>query len=496
MTVRPFKIAGRIIIILWLVMIALLLRKNYFKPVPSLLHPELKGGIMEMKEEWMGIYLKGEKIGYSVSRIDKIENGYELREQAVIDLTVMGTPQRVSTTLQSVVNQDLSLKSFIFHLGSGVARFIVSGQVNGRKLALKVDTAGRKEEKVLELKDTPFLSYHVKPFLLSQGMAVGKRYRRQFFDPSTLSNNEVLLEVEGKEKMVSKKKEITAYRIRESFKGFTVTSWVGEDGETIQEESPLGFVLKSETKEEALSKLPEGRGTDIIELSAVPVSGLIGKPYPRYLKVRMKGIGFDPPTAERVQGFKVEGGRQKFNKGVLEITQEDLKRVASYPIPYQNRDLKVFCEPSLLIQSDDQVIVSEAKNIVGKERDAVTVVKMLLNWMHDNIEKRPTMSIPSAREVLKMRVGDCNEHAALFTAFARSLGIPARICGGIVYSRGSFYYHAWDEVFLQDWVSVDPLMNQFPADATHIKLVEGDLDKQLPLLGLLGKLKVEVVEYR
>jgi len=306
----------------------------------------------------------------------------------------------------------------------------------------------------------------------------------------------VLLEVEGREKMVSKKKEITAYRIKESFKGFTVTSWVGEDGETVKEESPLGFVLKSETKEEALSKLPKGRGTDIIELSAVPVSGLIGKPYPRYLKVRMKGIGFDPPTAERVQGFKVEGGRQTVKGDVVEIAQEDLKNISSYSIPYRKNELKIFCEPSLLIQSDDQVIISEAKKIVGKERDAVTVVKMLLNWMHDNIEKRPTMSIPSAREVLKMRAGDCNEHAALFTAFARSLGIPARICGGIVYSRGSFYYHAWDEVFLQDWISVDPLMNQFPADATHIKLVEGDLDKQLPLLGLLGKLKVEVVEYR
>jgi hypothetical protein len=210
----------------------------------------------------------------------------------------------------------------------------------------------------------------------------------------------------------------------------------------------------------------------------------------------MKGIGFDPPTAERVQGFKVEGGRQTVKGDVVEIAQEDLKNISSYSIPCRKNELKIFCEPSLLIQSDDQVVVSEAKNIVGKERDAVTVVKMLLNWMHDNIEKRPTMSIPSAREVLKMRVGDCNEHAALFTAFARSLGIPARICGGIVYSRGSFYYHAWDEVFLQDWVSVDPLMNQFPADATHIKLVEGDLDKQLPLLGLLGKLKVEVVEYR
>lgn len=106
------------------------------------------------------------------------------------------------------------------------------------------------------------------------------------------------------------------------------------------------------------------------------------------------------------------------------------------------------------------------------------------------------MSIPSAREVLTVRVGDCNEHTALFTAFARSLGIPTKICGGIVYSQGYFYYHAWTEVFLNRWVSVDPLMNQFPADATHIRLVEGDLDKQLPLLGLVGKLKIEVIAYR
>jgi hypothetical protein len=448
---------------------------------------------MEVKEEWMGIYLKGEKLGYSVNRIEKTETGYELSEQALMDLTVMGTPQRVSTMLESVVNQDLSLKSFIFHLTSGVTRFIVSGQVEGKNLVLKTNTGGKSETRILEMKDVPYLSYHIKPFLLSQGLGLGKKYRQKFFDPSTLSNNEVLLEVEGKERAVVKGEEVPVYRIKESFKGFTVTAWVKEDGETVKEESPLGFVLKKETKKEALSMLPKGRGTDIISMSAVPVSSMIHKPHPRYLKVRMKGVELG---SSGVQELRVEGGRQHFNRDMLEVVQENLEDVSSYPIPYKKRDLDEFLGASLLIQSDDPGIAAEAKGIIGSKRDAVMVIKLLLNWMKKNIEKKPTMSIPSAREVLKTKAGDCNEHAALFTAFARSLGIPTKICGGIVYSKGYFYYHAWTEVFLNNWVSVDPLMNQFPADATHIRMVEGDLDKQLPLLGLLGKLNIEVIAYR
>ena len=70
--------------------------------------------------------------------------------------------------------------------------------------------------------------------------------------------------------------------------------------------------------------------------------------------------------------------------------------------------------------------------------------------MHSIIEKKPTVSLPSALEVLKTRVGDCNEHTALYVAMARALGIPARIAVGLVYLRGAFYYHAWAEVWLEE----------------------------------------------
>jgi transglutaminase-like putative cysteine protease len=65
-----------------------------------------------------------------------------------------------------------------------------------------------------------------------------------------------------------------------------------------------------------------------------------------------------------------------------------------------------------------------------------------------------------------------------------------------------FYYHAWAEVWLSDpagqgrWVAVDPTFNQVPADATHLRLVEGDFERMLNVMQVMGKLRVEVVEYQ
>jgi len=117
-------------------------------------------------------------------------------------------------------------------------------------------------------------------------------------------------------------------------------------------------------------------------------------------------------------------------------------------------------------------------------------------WVYGEVEKRPVVSIPSAIEVLHQKMGDCNEHAVLFTALVRALGIPAHMQAGILYQDGKFFYHAWAKVYLGVWVSVDPVLNQVPADATHICLVEGDLDRQLDILRMMGRRKVEVLEVR
>ena len=83
---------------------------------------------------------------------------------------------------------------------------------------------------------------------------------------------------------------------------------------------------------------------------------------------------------------------------------------------------------------------------------------------------------------------------------ARAVGIPARIAVGLVSVRGAFYYHAWPEVYLAEgrgrgmWLPVDPTLNQFPADGTHLRLARGGLEKQAVILPLIGRLKIEILD--
>jgi transglutaminase-like putative cysteine protease len=121
------------------------------------------------------------------------------------------------------------------------------------------------------------------------------------------------------------------------------------------------------------------------------------------------------------------------------------------------------------------------------------VVAVSFAWVHDSVTDRITFGVPSALRVLASRTGDCNEHTQLFVALARAVGLPARVAAGLAYVDGKFYYHAWPEVLLADWVAVDPTFGQFPADAAHLRLVIGGLTHQMELLRLMGNLKIDVV---
>ena len=126
-------------------------------------------------------------------------------------------------------------------------------------------------------------------------------------------------------------------------------------------------------------------------------------------------------------------------------------------------------------------------------------VRKIVHWLYRNIESEYRMTIPSAVEILHEKRGDCNEHATLMAALCRSVGIPTKICSGLVFDGGKFYYHAWNEVLLKNdppyWFPVDTVFGGLFVDATHIKLTEGDLDQQVGLTKLIGTLKVEVLAF-
>jgi transglutaminase-like putative cysteine protease len=137
--------------------------------------------------------------------------------------------------------------------------------------------------------------------------------------------------------------------------------------------------------------------------------------------------------------------------------------------------------------------VTRARKIVGGERDPARTARLIGDWVHGYLARNGNATLPSAGQVLKERRGDCNEHTLLYVALARSVGLPARTAAGLLYLNGRFYYHAWPEVYLGDWVAVDPTLGQFPADAAHLRFSAGALARQAELLPLIGGLTLEVL---
>ena len=478
-----------LIIVFWLVMVGLLIHKSYFEPSTERISFASLKDTWDVNEEWMGIYFKGKKVGYAATLTKRVGDSYEIFEHSLMHLTMLGTKQRIESRLKSVVNIDYSLKSFDFSLSSASVSFSLQGEVTGKKLNVTMVSGKNKSQSTFILKEIPYLSNSLKPYVVKHGLEVGKTYRLPFFDPSTMSNSEILVEVEKKEKVFHSGKSVETYRLKESFKGIETLVWVSEAGDTLKEESPLGLSLIKESEETALSgDWVKGTKPDIILMTAVPIDKPINNARKiKYLKIKLKNIILD--------GFNLDGGRQRLTGNILEIRREDLTSGKVFLLPCRKEKFKRYLQPTPLIQSGDDKIIKLAAKITKGNQDAEKASRMLLGWVYKNLEKKLTMSIPSALEVLDQMAGDCNEHTALFTALSRSRGIPTRVCVGIVYMKNSFYYHAWPEVFLGQWVAVDPTLNQFPADAAHIRFVVGDLSDQIKILKIVSQLKLEVLGY-
>ena len=203
-------------------------------------------------------------------------------------------------------------------------------------------------------------------------------------------------------------------------------------------------------------------------------------------------------TGVDLTGFQLEGGRQSLHGDTLIIRRENWTAIdPGYRLPYRFMDLRAALEPEPLIQSDDDRIIRRAREITARrtqwQQDPKEVARQLTTSVYAMLEKSITFSVPSAVQVLETLKGDCNEHTVLFVAMARALGLPARTAVGLVYVNGAFFYHAWPEVWLDEWVAVDPTFGQFPADASHIRFVIGGLAQQVEIVRLIGNLDIEVL---
>ena len=473
-------------VILWVTLMALFIQKTEFSAEPQaggVLTPQ---SIETQDKEWREIYLKERKVGYAVSMIRPFKAGYFIQEELFLKLNLMGLGRSLYSLTQAQVDENLLLESFQLMMNSGVVRFRVSGKVEGDVLVL---SSGAQSPKRIKLAQPPMVATSMAYFFRSRNVKVGDIFRFPFFDPSTLMQKELVIRVTGKEVLTLHRVAYDAFRLETDLFGKPLTFWLDDKGEILKEEGFMNFTAVKSSAARAPLEI-EG-GTDLYEMTAVAPDRPLKDPVRlTYLKVRVDGVDIKNPV--------LNSGRQRMQEGALEIQKEKIPTPSLYTLGEHDlpSEWKEFLEPEFNIESGEREILDASARIAGADRDPVSVARKLLQWVYRNVEKKPVLSIPSALEVIRARAGDCNEHATLLTALLRAAGIPARLSIGLVYTRDKFYYHAWTEAYLGEWISMDPTLNQMPVDAAHIKLLEGNLDKQVELAAMIGELKLQILDHR
>jgi hypothetical protein len=463
----------------------------------------------------------GVQIGFASTTLDTTTAGIEVQDYFVADVPAAGTVSRASARSTVTLSRALALRTFDVRVTAPGADVRAGGRTAGDTgVVYQISTNGQPADSQHIAVNGPIMLPTLIPLAVALGAEpqVGRTFTLPTFDPQTMQQRPMALKLSAESLFVvvdSAKFDQTANQwvsaltdtvrawllepVQPDAQGFR--GWIDQQGRVVQGYQPGGITLKRMAYEiafenwritrDAKAAIAESAG-DIIERTAIAANAVMGRARLSSLTARLSGVD--------LRGYQLDGGRQAMRGDTVIVTREPSNAlVPAYSMDREpSAEFKARFRAELAAEPFLQVgniqLVQTAVRIVGLERDPRAIAEKLNRWVHDSLKKEVTFSIPNALDVLRAKKGDCNEHTQLYVALARTLRIPARIATGLAYVRGKFYYHAWPEVFLGDWVAVDPTFGQFPADAAHLRFAIGGLTQQAELVRLVGNLKIDVLE--
>jgi hypothetical protein len=499
---------GGAIIAAWLIGLAVLVRREYFRPqLERLAEAALR---VTPGAVYYGVMQGDRQVGFASSTIDTAQTFITVRDYLVADLPVGGKSRRATARTNVTLSRALRMTKFDLLIETEGAPIRATGQIEGDSvLVLGIASGTAKPDTQRVALPGPILLPNLVPLAvaLADKPKVGKHSILPVFDPASMAPKDVgftvraesLFVVNDSSKFDSTTKRwygvqpdtLRAWQVSADGNGGGFSGWVDEQGRIV-ETSQLGFLLRRLPYEVAFENwrtdsthLAISEDRDILETTAIAANKRMARRVDA-LRVRLSNVD--------LAGFDLAAPRQQLSGDTLAISvEQDRALVAPYRLPlgFQLDPENTKAEP--LIQVNHPAIRKLAARIRGADADPAHAARRINAWVHDSIADRITFGVPSALQVLESRTGDCNEHTQLFVALARAVGLPARIAAGLAYVDGKFYYHAWPEVMLGEWVPVDPTFGQFPADAAHLRFVVGGLSRQTELIRLMGNLKIDVL---
>jgi transglutaminase-like putative cysteine protease len=447
-----------------------------------------------LAEQWFGIYVDNERVGFYRQAISEVADGFRMECDGSVHMKVMGFSKEASMRETYQVAKNLTLRSFDVEQTINGVSSRVSGRLSDSGLRVKSESNGKTTEKQIKVKGELYPGPSLNIFPLMRDVTPGRTYKTTTFDAEEVKIKEVKISVLGEENTPDGR---PAFKLSNNLYSYVSNDiWVDARGNTLYESVRDGLVTTRAEDPKLLGAFVGGLAFSkkdlIYDFSMVRVDPpLQNLPKLSGLAVEISGWNDALPLLQ-------EGGQTAEKSGEGRITVKTGSLLANPTGPVVAAAREPYLKPAEKIESDAPEIAAKAKELATGKKDAREIAQTLAawtaEWLNDTVEDGG-----GALASLKGRSGNCQTHARLYTALARSAGVPTRFVSGMVYQEGKgFLYHSWAESLLgESWVAVDPTYNQLPADPTHLKFFEGHTQNDMiPIIAIIGRIRITVLEMK
>ncbi len=438
------------------------------------------------------IYQSGRKIGTAEFEILKVGNHLQL--QGNTNLEMKG--KTVEYIEEGLLDEQMHPQSYKLTVKEPSSVLTISSEFSSDKVEIRGNAGVKDLEKSIEWAQDGFV---LSEFLPSNLWIILQNYDFNFLG---IARVDVLnLHNQTKEELeLSKKGE-------EKIDGQRYFKLEGKHGDT-----PITLSIRKEdsvpiriewTKDNIEARLLEKPAwAEKNEEKSIPASSSNGKYSPlskalaqdkemidklRNIEELTASIGLNASTFvdriyinRRAQEFTGLMDESAVVTGSIEVEKKHHRVTGApdWPLQYPLRTEEMYFLPEKGIDSDDADIKERAEKTIFPTRNLWDAARAINRWVYLNIDY--TQDSWGAKETFVNQKGDSRSKALLTIALLRSVGIPARLVGGLLYTDGTVVDHFWVEVFLSQgigWGPMDPTLNDTDdISAAHISLYVGAQD--------------------
>ena len=487
----------------------------------------LSGGLREARaklpefETWDVVQIKGQRVGYVQTTLRLVEESgrqvAKVRQVTKFNLQRFGQETRMEVDYNDTETPEGVLIDFELVMKQGAVPMRTTGKVAGGvpgtpgRLELQIQSQGQKQKHAVAWPAEAGglmgaeLSLLVKPlkpgeqrtveYLNMDNQTCTAYMTAQKEEPVELLGGSFrLLKIEMVERMAP-----NAQGQRVEIPG---TVWTNAAGEVLKTWlKPLNMETFRVTREVALAKVPLVK-LDLGEATLVKVERAIPHAHDtKWVRYRIRLDNGDPLSA-------FPAGPAQTVKRIDEQTAEmTVRAVRPSAEEDKNADLPTEADrkPNNFIQSDDPLIVAQAKEAAGDETDPWKVAVALESYVNRAVTMKDfSQALATASEVARNREGDCKGHAVYLAALARARQIPARVAVGLVYMPRSqaFGGHMWTELYVAGrWIGLDATLAKGGIGGGHLQLTHSPMAGAaaykvfFPVMLVVGRLKVDVLDW-